>query len=149
VEEGTAGRAAGIFELGGKKAPEADEDTMRALRAKIGNLAMVNDFFVRRAQALDRKARRGMIEKNHLSLSIGAQCRLLSISRSSSYHAPKGETVMNFDVMLLIGKQFLDAPFLRCPADDLAPAKRGSCRDRETRQAADAHYAIDADLSEA
>ena len=52
-----------------------------------------------------------MIEKNHPSLSVGAQCRLLSISRSSFYYAPRGETAMNLDLMLLIDKQFLDAPF--------------------------------------
>lgn len=43
-----------------------------------------------------------MIEKNHPSLSVGAQCRLLSISRSSFYYAPQGETAMNLDLMLLI-----------------------------------------------
>jgi hypothetical protein len=52
-----------------------------------------------------------MIEKNHPSLSVGAQCRLLSISRSSFYYAPQGETAMNLDLMLLIDKQFLDTPF--------------------------------------
>jgi putative transposase len=52
-----------------------------------------------------------MVEKNHPSLSVGAQCRLLSISRSSFYCAPQGETAMNLDLMLLIDKQFLDPPF--------------------------------------
>jgi putative transposase len=52
-----------------------------------------------------------MVEKDHLSLSVGAQCRLLSISRSSFYCAPQGETAMNLDLMLLIDKQFLDPPF--------------------------------------
>nr|WP_254216577.1 IS3 family transposase [Tabrizicola sp. TH137] len=103
--------AAEIFERGGRKAPEVDEDTVRALHAKIGELAVANGFFVTKAQALDREVRRGMIEKNHPSLSVGAQCRLLSISRSSFYYAPQGETAMNLDLMLLIDKQFLDMPF--------------------------------------
>jgi putative transposase len=34
-----------------------------------------------------------------------------SISRSSFYYAPRGETAMNIGLMLLIDKQFLDAPF--------------------------------------
>jgi len=38
--------------------------------------------------------RRGMIDKNHPSLSVGAQCRLLSISRSSFYYELMGETAM-------------------------------------------------------
>lgn len=34
-----------------------------------------------------------MIERNHPVLSVGAKCRLLSISRSSFYDGPAGETV--------------------------------------------------------
>ncbi|MDT8853646.1 hypothetical protein RNZ50_01085 [Paracoccaceae bacterium Fryx2] len=52
-----------------------------------------------------------LIERTHPKLSVGAQCRLLSNSRSSFYYAPQGETAMNLDLMLLIDKQFLDAPF--------------------------------------
>ena len=52
-----------------------------------------------------------MIERSHPKLSVGAQCRLLSISRSSFYYAPQGETAMNLDLMLLIDQQFLDTPF--------------------------------------
>ena len=51
-----------------------------------------------------------MIELTHPTLSVGAQCRLLSISRSSFYDAPQGETATNPDLMLLIDKQFLDTP---------------------------------------
>jgi len=32
-----------------------------------------------------------MIERSHPALSVGAQCLLLSISRSSFYYAPQGE----------------------------------------------------------
>ena len=52
-----------------------------------------------------------MIEKNHPSLSVGAQCRLLSISRSSFYYELMGETAMNLDLMMVIDKQFLETPF--------------------------------------
>jgi putative transposase len=45
-----------------------------------------------------------MIERTHAKLSVWAQCRLLSISRSSFYYVPQGETAMNFDPMLLIDK---------------------------------------------
>lgn len=40
--------AADIFERGGEKAPEVDEDTVRALHAKIGELAAANDFLSRK-----------------------------------------------------------------------------------------------------
>ena len=52
-----------------------------------------------------------MIEPDHPVLLNGAQCRLLSISRSSFYYAPPGETEANLGLMLLIDKQFLDTPF--------------------------------------
>ena len=58
-----------------------------------------------------RRSRRGMIESNDPGLSVGAQCHLLSISRSAFYDAPQGETAMNLDLMLLIDKQFLETPF--------------------------------------
>ena len=52
-----------------------------------------------------------MIERSHPTLSVGAQCRLLSISRSSYYYAPLGETEMNLTLMRLIDRQFLETPF--------------------------------------
>ncbi len=79
--------AADIFERGGKKAPAVDEDTVRSLHAKIGDrgAGCGQRFFVMKAQAMDRQVRRGMVDKTHPSLSVGAQCRLLSILRSSFY----------------------------------------------------------------
>ena len=102
-----------------------------------------------------------MIERTHPQLSVGAQCRLLSISRSSFYYAPQGETAMNLNLMLLIrcpasdaciaerGQAVLRHPVLRRPADDMAPAERRPCRERKAHPAADAPYAADADLSKA
>jgi putative transposase len=52
-----------------------------------------------------------MIEPNLRGLSVGKQCVLLSISRSSFYYEPKGETELNLDLMRLIDKQFLETPF--------------------------------------
>ena len=54
-----------------------------------------------------------MIEKNHPSLSVGAQCRLLSIARSSFYYELMGETAMNLDLMVVIDKRpsDLETPF--------------------------------------
>lgn len=52
-----------------------------------------------------------MIERDHPVLSMNAQCRLLSISLSSFYYEPQGETEMNLALMLLIDKQFLETPF--------------------------------------
>jgi putative transposase len=52
-----------------------------------------------------------MIEPDHPALTIGMQCRLLSISRSSFYYEPQGENETNLALMLRIDKQFLETPF--------------------------------------
>ncbi|WP_370462685.1 IS3 family transposase [Ruegeria sp. PrR005] len=103
--------ASGVFERGGKKAPEIDEEQVKELHAKIGALAVANDFLFQKAQAVDRKVRREMIEPANSDLTIGEQCRLLSISRSSFYYRPKGETALNLALMRQIDEQFLETPF--------------------------------------
>lgn len=52
-----------------------------------------------------------MVEPNHPNLSIGQQCKLLSIARSSYYYEPKGKTEQNLDLMRQIDEQFLETPF--------------------------------------
>ncbi len=52
-----------------------------------------------------------MIDPKHGRLSIGKQCRLLSIPRSSFYYQPKGESGENLHLMRLIDEQFLETPF--------------------------------------
>ena len=52
-----------------------------------------------------------MIEPGNPELSIGKQCELLSISRSSFYYTPKGETALNLMLMRQIDEQFLETPF--------------------------------------
>ncbi len=52
-----------------------------------------------------------MVERDHSDLSIVRQCRLLSISRSSFYAAPRGESDANLAIMAEIDRQFLDTPF--------------------------------------
>ncbi|AMG75554.1 Transposase [Sphingopyxis granuli] len=52
-----------------------------------------------------------MIEAAHRRLSIAAQCRLLSISRSSYYYAPVPETEETLALMRVIDAAFLDMPW--------------------------------------
>ena len=52
-----------------------------------------------------------MIERDHSDLSIGQQCALLSIPRSSFYYMSQGETEQNLALMRLIDVQFLETPF--------------------------------------
>ena len=55
--------------------------------------------------------RRGMIEAVHADLSISAQCRLLSISRSSFYYTPQPESDETLALMRVIDTAFLDMPW--------------------------------------
>ena len=89
--------ASGVFERGSRKAPEVDED-----QVKDWGVGRRQRFFGQKAQTLDRQVRRRMIEPNLSGLSVSKQCALLSISRSSFYYEPKGETERNLDLMLLI-----------------------------------------------
>lgn len=52
-----------------------------------------------------------MVEKDHPALSVTAQCRWLSIPRSTFYHSPSGETEDNLALMRRIDEQFLQTPF--------------------------------------
>jgi len=52
-----------------------------------------------------------LVDSEYPKLSIGRQCELLQISRSSYYYNPKGESELNLKLMRLIDKQFLDTPF--------------------------------------
>ena len=52
--------------------------------------------------------RRQMIEREHASLSIVAQCRLVSISRSSFHYAPVPEATETLALMAVIDALFLD-----------------------------------------
>ena len=52
-----------------------------------------------------------MIEPNHSTLSIVIQCELVSISRSTYYYEPSGESGFNLELMRLIDEQFMETPF--------------------------------------
>ena len=138
-----------MFDRGGKQPPEVDAEQMKDLHAKIGELAVANDFLSRKLKPWGVQVRRGMIEAGHPDLSIGKQCALLSISRSSFYYRPKGETALNLALMRRIDEQFLETPFLRGPPDDLASAQRRPSGEREAHPPTDAADGPDADLPEA
>ena len=44
-------------------------------------------------------------------LSIRKQCKILSINRSSYYHKPKGESVLNLELMRLMDEHYLQHPY--------------------------------------
>lgn len=48
-----------------------------------------------------------MVEKGHPQLSIAAQCRLVSIPRSTFYRRPAGESAESLALMQIIDRQFI------------------------------------------
>lgn len=55
--------------------------------------------------------RRSFVEAGREDLSIVRQCELLSLSRSSFYYQPVGESAENLALMRLIDAQFLETPW--------------------------------------
>ena len=55
--------------------------------------------------------RRSFVEVGREDLSIVRQCELLSLSRSSFYYQPVGESAENLALMRLIDAQFLETPW--------------------------------------
>jgi|TARA_Y100000310_G_scaffold216662_1_gene217727 putative transposase len=60
---------------------------------------------------MSRVERKATIRRDHPELSLSRQCGLLSISRSSYYYAPKGESPENLALMRLLDGLFLKYPF--------------------------------------
>lgn len=50
-----------------------------------------------------------LVDRQH-DLSIRKQCQVLSVSRSSLYYAPKGETAENLEVMRIMDEHYLKHP---------------------------------------
>lgn len=60
---------------------------------------------------MSRAERKTMIRRDHPELSLGRQCEILSIGRSSLYYAPKGESPETLALMRRIDALFLKYPF--------------------------------------
>jgi putative transposase len=60
---------------------------------------------------MSRGERKAMITREHPELSLSRQCEVLSISRSSFYHAPMGESPETLALMRRIDELFLKYPF--------------------------------------
>lgn len=60
---------------------------------------------------MSRDRRQAGIEKNHPRLSVRRQCRLLSLTRSTLYATPGGESAESLALMRRIDEQFLETPW--------------------------------------
>ena len=82
-----------VFSNGADRERQDRETEVRDLHAKIGQFDGGTGFFGRRAQAMSREERKAMIAPDHPDLSVSHQCKLLSISRSSFYYVPMGDSL--------------------------------------------------------
>ena len=55
--------------------------------------------------------RKKMVESNHEALSVNKQLDLVSISSSSFYYVPKGESEENLAILRLLDEQYFKTPF--------------------------------------
>jgi len=87
------------------------EAEIKKLYAKIGWLALENDFFVRRAESVSPEEKRAVIRRDHPQLSISQQCKLVRLSRSAFYYAPVGIGAVALAIMKEIDRVFTEYPF--------------------------------------
>jgi len=57
------------------------------------------------------RERISMVEIEHPKLTISLQCEVLSISRSSFYYVPVGESEANLRIMRALDEQYFKTPF--------------------------------------
>ena len=71
---------------------------------------MERDFFVQKAQSLNRRQRKQMIDPSQTNLGVAGQCRLLNVTRSSFYYKKKPIKADDLELMRLIDEQHLKTP---------------------------------------
>ena len=78
--------------------------------------------------------RRGMVDREHLSLSITRQCALLGVARSSLYYRPREAAGEDLALMQAMDRQYLDTPFYGSRRMKVWLAREGRCVSRKRVQ---------------
>ena len=95
----------------GTKAASTDHEALQAqLYEQIGRLQM-ELAWVKKNLPSSLEAKRAVIEVDHPNLTIGRQCDLLGLCRSSFYYEPAVESAENLALMKQFDKQYTDYPF--------------------------------------
>ncbi|MGZ8245663.1 IS3 family transposase [Methylomagnum sp.] len=102
-------RAASVFGGEGDKSEPAVD--LKALHAKIGQQALENRFFIRRARQGRKAERKAIIDRDH-DVSLTRQAELLGISRGSAYYVPKPVPDSDLALMRRIDELRLEHPFM-------------------------------------
>ncbi|PSO09662.1 IS3 family transposase [Sphingobium sp. AEW4] len=103
--------AAGVFGSETRSEAAAPAIDVKTLHAKIGELTLVNGFFVRGAREGGTVAeRKTMIDRSH-ALPLARQARELGISRGSIYYLPRPVPPADLAIMRRIDELHLEFPF--------------------------------------
>ena len=78
--------------------------------------------------------RRGMVDREHLLLSIARQCALLGVARSSLYYRPREANGENLALVQALDRQYLDTPFYGSRRMKVWLAREGRCVSRKRVQ---------------
>ncbi|MCC7529746.1 MAG: IS3 family transposase [Candidatus Melainabacteria bacterium] len=103
--------ACAAFDKGNSNESGESESTITALHAKIGQLTVERGFFIQGAQALSRKERQEMVDRESESPSVRKQCELLNLNRSTLYYKAVEVDAETLELMMLIDKIFLERPY--------------------------------------
>ncbi|WP_106404309.1 IS3 family transposase [Thalassovita autumnalis] len=95
---------------GGKQSGPTEAD-IKELHAKIGRLAVENDFLSEGLKKVSPAKKRSMVQRDHPKLSISQQCKLVSLSRSAFYYTPVGIDADTLEMMKEIDRVFTKYPF--------------------------------------
>ena len=102
-------QATRAFDAGvGRESEEAREREIEKLHAKIGQLTVERDFLSK----MSAPGRRGLLQRDHQTLSIRRQCQILNVARSSAYRVPTPANDNDLDLMRRIDELFTAWPFL-------------------------------------
>ncbi|MGH8399844.1 MAG: IS3 family transposase [Gammaproteobacteria bacterium] len=101
-------RAAEVF--GSEAQPGGPPVDLKALHAKIGELALENGFFRTRAHQSGPAERKAMIDRSH-QLPISRQAEALALSRGSVYYLPRPVSDRDLALMRRLDELHLELPF--------------------------------------
>ena len=100
-------RAPELFDKPGQE--KKGEVDIEKFYAKIGQLKMEREFKKKLKEVRSVSERFDMVKREE-RLSIRCQCKLVSVSRSSFYYKPLGESEENLNLMRLMDEHYLEHP---------------------------------------